>query len=214
MKECISCKIQETVQWYTGPRCKPCYRREHRIANIEKYKQKDSKFYEANQEKIKARQNKYYEEHQEECKERSKSHRDLVGDQRREGYFEDYYSKPENKIKREVATLRWRRANPEKQLQVWRDWSKRNLPYRAYQRALYRAKKVKATPKWLTSEHLDQIRAIYETCPKGYDVDHQIPLKSKLVCGLHVPWNLKAIPSTENRQKNNKLTSTIIHHFD
>ena len=44
---------------------------------------------------------------------------------------------------------------------------------------------------------------IYNECPSNYHVDHGIPLHHKLVCGLHVPNNLKAIPAEANLHKNN-----------
>ena len=72
------------------------------------------------------------------------------------------------------------------------------------------ASKVNATPKWLTKEHSEEIEFIYLECAirsasSGikYEVDHIIPLRSKLVCGLHVPWNLRVIESYKNRQKSN-----------
>jgi hypothetical protein len=71
-----------------------------------------------------------------------------------------------------------------------------------------RACKLNATPPWLTPEHLEGIKAIYLeaqtlTVKTGvlHHVDHRVPLRGKNVCGLHVPWNLKPIPASENMSK-------------
>lgn len=65
-----------------------------------------------------------------------------------------------------------------------------------------RASKLKATPKWVD---LDAIVAIYkEASEKGLTVDHIVPLKSKIVCGLHVPWNLQLLTFSENASKGNR----------
>jgi hypothetical protein len=65
-----------------------------------------------------------------------------------------------------------------------------------------RGLKLNATPKFA---NLNKIKEIYKNCPKGFHVDHIIPLNNKLVCGLHVEWNLQYLPAKENLSKSNKL---------
>lgn len=85
-------------------------------------------------------------------------------------------------------------------------------PYCRIKSAERRAIKLKATPKWLTKEHKENIKLEYslaEWCSKvlnePYEVDHIVPLRGKDVCGLHVPWNLQVISAKDNRIKNNKV---------
>ena len=85
---------------------------------------------------------------------------------------------------------------------------------RAERIALYnkrRCSKSSRTPPWLTKEHFEQIKSIYQKAQalkdftgEDWDVDHIVPLRGELVSGLHVPWNLRVIRSEENRKKNNK----------
>jgi len=71
----------------------------------------------------------------------------------------------------------------------------------AYRRALQKA----ATPAWVDKKALKQV---YKNCPKGYHVDHIIPLDNDLICGLHVPWNLQILSAYENDSKGNKWDGT------
>lgn len=91
-----------------------------------------------------------------------------------------------------------------------RKYIKNNRAKYAHHLAVYRAKKLKATPKWLTSDHLIEIENIYLKCKNkskeegiDYEVDHIVPLQGENVSGLHVPWNLQIISKTENRKKGN-----------
>jgi hypothetical protein len=68
-----------------------------------------------------------------------------------------------------------------------------------------RARKLSATPGWLTDSHRADIFSIYAQCPDGHQVDHIIPLQGKTVCGLHVPWNLQHLSTAENSRKRNRL---------
>jgi len=73
-----------------------------------------------------------------------------------------------------------------------------------------RARKLKATPPWLTEEHIKEIKNFYWLAQdlklvtgETYHVDHIVPLKGKSVCGLHVPWNLQILPADINLSKGN-----------
>ena len=81
---------------------------------------------------------------------------------------------------------------------------KENPSVAAAKRAKRRAQQLKATPKWLTPEHWEQINKMYSERPEGYHVDHIIPLLGKNVRGLHVPWNLQYLPAEDNLRKTNR----------
>jgi hypothetical protein len=72
-----------------------------------------------------------------------------------------------------------------------------------------------ATPKWVTDAQKRQMKNLYavaqrltQTTGVRYVVDHIVPLRSDVVCGLHVPWNLQVITQDENLRKSNKLVDT------
>jgi hypothetical protein len=75
-----------------------------------------------------------------------------------------------------------------------------------------RAKKLNATPSWLTKEDFQQIESFYEAAKAfklytgvSYQVDHILPLQGENVSGLHVPWNLQILPEFENISKKNRV---------
>lgn len=57
-------------------------------------------------------------------------------------------------------------------------------------------------PPW---SNLNAIRKFYVECPNGYHVDHIIPLKGRIVSGLHIPDNLQYLPALENLRKSNSF---------
>jgi len=54
-------------------------------------------------------------------------------------------------------------------------------------------------------EIIKQIEDIYLNCPKGYEVDHIIPLYGKNVSGFHITKNLQYLTPQENKSKGNKF---------
>ena len=76
--------------------------------------------------------------------------------------------------------------------------------------AQYRAERLQRTPSWLSENDLNEMSNIYAIAKRRseiegiqYHVDHIIPLKGKIVSGLHVPSNLQIITWRENITKNN-----------
>jgi len=72
-----------------------------------------------------------------------------------------------------------------------------------------RASKISATPKWVDHKAIAKIyqdaAEIQRITGIEHEVDHIVPLRSKLVCGLHVPANLRVITAKENNRKGNKF---------
>lgn len=90
------------------------------------------------------------------------------------------------------------------------EYQKKNKDKRNHNLAKYRAKKLRATPSWLSGSQIAKIKRIYklreiivDATGTNYHVDHIVPLQGKNVCGLHVPWNLQVIPAEDNLKKNN-----------
>ena len=64
-----------------------------------------------------------------------------------------------------------------------------------------RATKLQRTVGW--TDH-KAIKEFYANCPKGYHVDHILPLQGTNVSGLHVLNNLQYLTAKENIKKGNK----------
>ena len=65
--------------------------------------------------------------------------------------------------------------------------------------ARYSARKKYQTP---IDENLSAIKEFYKNCPKGFEVDHIIPISKG---GPHSLSNLQYLSSTDNKRKSAKL---------
>jgi hypothetical protein len=140
--------------------------------------------------------------------------------EKRVDYFRTYNKREEVKDRKNA----WYEANKEQVIQAaatrplevkrvyQKAWKERNTIWVRADTKARRRKHREATPPWLSREQKAQIRELYKiaitmtkTTGEQYVVDHIVPLRSDIVCGLHVPWNLRVIPRQENLLKSNKL---------
>ena len=70
--------------------------------------------------------------------------------------------------------------------------------------------KIMVTPAWADKDAIKQIYAeakrLTEETGVKYHVDHIVPLRHPLVCGLHVKENLRIVTANENFNKSNYFT--------
>ena len=140
--------------------------------------------------------------------------------EKRADYFREYNKREYVKDRKNE----WYEANKEQVIQAaatrplevkrvyQKAWKERNTVWVRADTKARRRKHRLATPIWLTQQQKSEMRQLYQiaitmtkTTGEQYVVDHIVPLRSEVVCGLHVPWNLRVIPRQENLLKSNKL---------
>ena len=121
----------------------------------------------------------------------------------------EYRNSPEFK-KRAVERARaYELAHPKEKRERSKLWHKKYPAKSAFIARTRQIRKLKATPSWA---NLERIQALYSLAAmftantgKKWHVDHIIPIKNNLVCGLHVYENLRVIPAKDNLKKSNKF---------
>lgn len=108
---------------------------------------------------------------------------------------------------------RWYALNLEDKRAKNRQWSKENPGKHGALCAKRRAQELKACPAWAD---LDAIALMYRIARRvsrqtgiKHEVDHIIPLRGKVVCGLHVETNLQLLTLQANRAKHARLFETV-----
>lgn len=98
-------------------------------------------------------------------------------------------------------------AHPERRKDTTNRWSRENRPKENAKLARYRAKQKQATPKWASKFIIGEAYELADLRTKAlgfkWEVDHIVPLQSRIVCGLHCEANLQVIPAAKNKSKGN-----------
>lgn len=115
-----------------------------------------------------------------------------------------------NAARKGKLAKQWALDNPDRRRIVNKTWVSANRDRVRANKAFAKYRRRLATPPWLTQQHRDEIAEAYRLARwltrffgVVYEVDHIIPISGELVCGLHVPWNLRVITAEENRTKSN-----------
>jgi hypothetical protein len=112
--------------------------------------------------------------------------------------------------KRVALNKAWLQKNPEKSKEYTRRYIAKNKGKRNLWTSNYRQAKEDRMPNWLSEIELLEMESVYEYCSAlrecglDYHVDHIVPLRGKMISGLHVPWNLQVIPGKDNVKKGNR----------
>lgn len=227
MKQCIKCKKYKEIEMFSKhftnkdrleTRCQECistYNKNRYLNKKEKIINNQKKYREECKNKNTAQLNvdENYLSQLQKCYncEEIKTLKDYHKDSNRKNGFSNLCKTCQFKRVRI-----WQKNNKEVVNKRKAKWQHNNLDKHSAREAKRRAKKMQATPKWLTNDQYQEIEHFYSLAKElqwlseqPLEIDHIIPLQGKNVCGLHVPWNLQILPKNMNCPKNNKMKESI-----
>ena len=122
-----------------------------------------------------------------------------------------YYS--DNRSSEILRGREYRAANKGKMRALYKTY-KQEHPHKVTEHGQKRrATKLQAMPTWADrvaiAEIFKEAKRLTKVTGIPHHVDHIIPLQHPLVCGLHVPANLRPIPASTNASKSNKFDSDL-----
>lgn len=196
------------------------YARQWRLANPDKARERDRRWKAAHAQELREAARASRAANPEKYLERERARRSRLGPAHFKAARRNARARNPERV-REVASA-WALRNPNKVLGYRRAWADSGKAaantrrWRALNRPAYLAL-CNARRSALKREgryNLDAIRPLYEQArAEGKVVDHIYPIRGKAVSGLHVPANLRVIPSALNSRKSNKLPGHLAHEL-
>lgn len=216
--ECISRKdaIQKKLsKYYTGKPCRRGHVAERYTAGacVQCVSERKAELYQQNREKVLAYmkvQGAVYRKNNPE--KRAENNRKWKNNNRARlnKLSKERYARDPDHRRKIARDSFWRRRESERlRAKDYRQRFKGKINFYTGKR---KAARLQRTPDWLTADDLWLIEQFYETAAARtkatgvqWHVDHKIPLRGKIVSGLHVPKNLQVILGTENSRKGNRM---------
>lgn len=122
---------------------------------------------------------------------------------------EEWLSDPKNLARYKESKRRYYERNKEKINASSSQYAKNNPDWKAAQCAKRRVRKFRAMPKWANEKYIKLFYKLAKIEEKRtgrkVHVDHIIPLKHPLVCGLHCEDNLQLLFAEDNSKKHNRF---------
>lgn len=115
---------------------------------------------------------------------------------------------------RESARVKnWIKQNPERRRATTKKWNASHKDQKCAASNKRRATKISATPPWANHKAIKAMyrlaKAMSDHSAIKYTVDHIVPLKHPLVCGLHVEANMQILSHSDNSRKGNRFIEAI-----
>lgn len=202
MKACTKCGESKTLDAFNKQgssrdgfksRCRACQADDNRLryaSDPERFKSATADYQRANREVVLANKRAHYHVNRAEIAEKQAA-----------------YARA-NRAHRTAYRRAYAQANPGREREWARNYRQRYPERHAAAAAVRNAAKLRAIPAWAD---LDAIEAIYALARQwslrdgfAWHVDHEIPLRSPVVCGFHCETNLQILPGFINIQKSNR----------
>ena len=232
MKICSKCKTTKSRDLFhksakesSGLKscCKQCSREDgvkYRETHADKRKETLRNYHIKNADAINEKSVKWYAENTEKAK-RSRANWRANNSEKDRADIAAYQATHKDKLK--ITNALWAKSNPAKRTTSRAKYLSKNKDKVLAQAAAWRANnrdkvnakksrriasKLLATPAWANeffiqeAYHLAKLRT--QATGVQWHVDHKVPIRSRLVCGLHCEANLQVIPGAVNQSKGNR----------